>query len=128
MDLRDWMRPDRVVALLDLIEQCPSACRWREAAENDVEWVRWQNEAAQDRPQLSRKWAPRISEYDLHASLLAQLIDTVGVIAEGLKIIKKYQPLPGPRTAQAVAEAEQSLDMAVFLIKQLTPHALDEGR
>lgn len=123
MDLREWVRPGRVVALLDLIEQLPSACRWREAAENDLQWVRDQDRLARDRPQLKREWAPRVSEYDLHATLLAHLTDLVGAIAQGFKVIKKYQPIPEPRTAQAVVQVEQSLDQAEFLISQLTPHA-----
>lgn len=118
MDLREWLRPDRGRALLDLIEQCPSACRWREAAANDVEAAA----AAAEAPAVQQKWAPRISEYDLTALLLSRAVDLLGVVATG-KTLKDYRPFPTPRTAAEVLQRQYALDDAATLITALTPHA-----
>lgn len=68
-------------------------------------------------------WRPRTSEYDLTALLLAQLVDITSVIAAG-KRLKKVEPIPVPLTAREAIEAEQSWDSSMWLIAQLTPHAL----
>lgn len=63
-----------------------------------------------------------MSEYDLHSMLLAHLINIVGVIAEGKKV-KKFDPIPAPRTAADRRLSTQSLEAAKSLISMLTPHA-----
>lgn len=69
------------------------------------------------------KWAPRQSEYNLQSMLLANLVNLVGVIAEGKKI-GRFEPVPAPRTVHDRIEAEEVLTSANSLIAQLTPHAL----
>lgn len=123
MDLREWLRPERGRALLDLIEQCPSACRWREAAANDLEVA--QDSLAQETGARQQKWAPRVSEYDLTALLLARAVDLLGVVASG-KQIKGYRPFPTPRTAADVVRAQQAMESAHDLIAQVAPHAVKD--
>lgn len=120
VDLGDWLRPTRAVKLLELIELCPSACRWREASANDLDYVRMSMAADDGKPKPA--WAPKTSEYDLHALLLAQLTDLVGQMAKSFKAVKKYNPIPSPKTAIDQVELEQSMAQADFLIGQLTPH------
>lgn len=114
MDLRDWMRPDRGRALLDLIDQCPSACRWREAAQLDP-WVAAQQA---DDPKTQEKWAPRISEFTLEALLLIELRDLIGVVAQG-KQLKRLPPFPRPKTAAKAVQMQRTLADAEDIIGQL---------
>lgn len=59
--------------------------------------------------------------------LLANLTNIVGAMAENSRAIKKFEPIPAPRTAEGRVEAEESLKLTMSLIAQLTPYALDRG-
>lgn len=100
MDLREWLTPDRGKALLDLIDQCPTACRWREAYFQDED-AAWERVEAEENGLIERaeaqKWRPRLAEYDLDAELLSQIRDVLGGIATTLG--SKYKPPPGPQNA-----------------------------
>ena len=119
MDLSEYLVPNRVTKLLDLIEQCPEACRWREAAANDAEYLAWEQ---QDKPKITKrgKWSPRVAEFDLHAYLLLQLVNLTGTIASD-KRIKKFQQLNGPVTQHEQAEQIVSAEQTAMLFKALTP-------
>lgn len=133
MDLRDWTRPSRLRALLQLIEELPDACRWREAAKNDPDFMREQmlaekaleKQRAQD-GESKEKWAPRASEYDLTAQLLVQAVNLLGVIARG-KTLNKVAWIGEPHTAREEVEKEAQASLSLSLIAQVTPHALMRG-
>lgn len=114
-----WLVPHRAVALLDLIEQLPESCRWREAAANDVEFLRWERTA--DAPTTSGgKWSPRISEFTLESYLLVQLVNLVGTLASD-KRLRKFSPLTGPTTAhRKAAQISEASDLAE-MFAALTP-------
>lgn len=100
MDLREWLTPDRGKALLDLIDECPTACRWREAYFQD-DAAAWERVEAEENGLIERaeaqKWRPRLSEYDLDAELLSQIRDVLGGIATSLG--SRYKPPAGPQNA-----------------------------
>lgn len=125
-DLAQWWRARRWKALLDLIDQLPDASRFNEAILNDPEVVA---EAVARESGEGPEWAPRISEFDLHATLLRDVIHALqgvqaAVIASAGGKPPKVKPYPAPRTA--VDEARQrALQMwADDLIGRLTPHAV----
>lgn len=124
-DLRDWIHPVRGRALLDLIDQCPDSCRWREAASLDVDLMRESMSDDGAQPKKS-DWRPRLSEFNLTNYLLLELVNMTAVQVQG-KQLKKVQPLHGPRTAQDLIRMERSAAGAFDLIAQVTPHALKGG-
>lgn len=110
IDLAEWYAAGRWVALLDYIDGLPSACRLNEAITNDPE------AAAQiaAMPESGEEWAPSVSEYDLHAHLLRELLQAVksngqiAIAAAGGKP-GELRPFPGPRTEidRAIAALER---------------------
>lgn len=109
MDLAAWWQARRWPALLELIDQLPSSSRLNEAIQNDpdqaalIAFARTFREADQDEEE-EEPWAPRVSEYDLHAQLLANLTETVGAVLTVLTG-KTVPGLPSPRTeVQRMAE------------------------
>lgn len=87
--------------LLDLIDMLPPASRLREAILNDPE----QAALIAELPEPDEEWAPRVSEWDLHAALM---YDQRGILTAMLaqmqamasrKKVRPMKPLPGPRTA-----------------------------
>lgn len=89
VDLRQWWRERRFRALLDLIDQLPAASRLNEAIQNDPEQaeiiarhIEEQKRKAAEAGEEQRPWSPRVAEFDLHASLLRDLIQaTLGLRA-----------------------------------------------
>src|SRR5690625_2246227 len=87
VDLRQWWRERRFRALLDLIDQLPGASRLNEAIQNDPEQaeiiarhIEEQKRKAAEAGEEQRSWSPRVAEFDLHASLLRDLIQaTLGL-------------------------------------------------
>jgi|GEM_PF-6503221 len=108
------------MALLDLIEQCRDASRWREAAANDPDFIVWERRHMAASGGRVSKWAPRVSELDLHAYLLMQLVNLTGTIASDRRL-KKFTPLPGPRTAHERADAALEAGNISHLLGALTP-------
>lgn len=81
VDLARWWRERRFRALLDLVDQLPGASRLNEAIQNDPEQA---EVIARNIDQLKQRgegergqWSPRVAEYDLHANLLRDLIQSV---------------------------------------------------
>ncbi|WP_336715330.1 hypothetical protein [Arthrobacter sp. USHLN218] len=110
MDLAEWYAAGRWVALIDLIDGLPNACRLNEAIANDPETA----EYIASLPKPEGEWAPRVSEFDLTAHLLRELIHEVkalkqvSISAAGGKPGNE-KPIPGPRTAieKAIERMEQ---------------------
>lgn len=103
MDLSEWLENGRVRALLDVIDQLPAASRLYEAMVNDPEEADTLARArmsATDSPE----WSPRVSEFDLTAHMLRELIHetkmtrAVLIQAHGGKP-GELKPFPAPRTA-----------------------------
>ena len=110
MDLAEYYAAGRWVALLDYIDGLPSACRLNEAIVNDKE------AAAQiaAMPKSDEEWAPSVSEYDLTAHLLREILHSikslrqVSVAAAGGNP-GTDKPFPAPRTEidRAIAALER---------------------
>ena len=110
VDLAEYYAAGRWVALLDYIDGLPSACRLNEAIVNDKE------AAAQiaAMPKSDEEWAPSVSEYDLTAHLLREILHAVkslrqvSVAAAGGKP-GTDKPFPAPRTEidRAIAALER---------------------
>lgn len=103
MDLSAWLENGRVRALLELVDQLPAASRLYEAMVNDPEEA---DRLAQARlgASESSEWSPRVSEFDLTAHMLRELIHetrmmrAVLIQANGGKS-GELKPFPAPRTA-----------------------------
>ena len=111
MDLADWYAAGRWVALLELIDNLPTACRLNEAIANDPEAAA-QLAAA---PASADPWAPRVSEFDLQATILREILHAlkglkqVSIAAAGGKPGEEA-PFPAPYTEidRAIKAAERS--------------------
>jgi len=111
VDLADWYAAGRWVALLELIDNLPTACRLNEAIANDPE------AAAQLAavPPSADPWAPRVSEFDLQATILREILHAlkglkqVSIAAAGGKPGEEA-PFPAPYTEidRAIKAAERS--------------------
>ena len=115
MDLAEWFAAKRWVALLELIDGLPTACRLNEAVANDPETAAYLAELRRNTPEdEGDSWAPKLSEYDLHATLMREMLHEikglrqVSIAAAGGKP-GDARPFPGPRTAidRALADAER---------------------
>ncbi|WP_028265937.1 hypothetical protein [Arthrobacter sp. MA-N2] len=116
MDLAEWFRAKRWVALLELIDMLPTACRLNEAIANDPEMA-----AILAEQRLSRReddadpWSPKISEYDLNITVLREILHAVkglrqvSIAAAGGKPGEET-PFPAPYTEidRAVEAAERN--------------------
>ena len=116
-DLGDWLRSERWSALVDLIDQLPSACRLNEAIAQDDEaadeLVAIMDESVGEGPD----WSPRVAEFDLTNTMLAELIDQVKllgqtIIAANGGSAKKIRPFPKPKTA--IDRARERRDLNTF--------------
>ncbi|MCZ9884154.1 hypothetical protein [Arthrobacter sp. B2a2-09] len=116
MDLAEWFAAKRWVALLELIDNLPTACRLNEAIANDPEMA-----AVLAEQRLSRldddadPWSPKISEFDLNITVLREILHAVkglrqvSIAAAGGKPGEET-PFPAPYTEidRAVAAAERN--------------------
>lgn len=127
MDLAAWWQQRRWKALLELIDELPTASRFNEAVLNDREFAEAvvANESKSDGDKS--EWAPRVSEFDLHALLLRDIIQSLqGVQAAVIATVgkpPKFPPYPSPRTALDDARERLLHEWADDLIARLTPHA-----
>ena len=99
MDLAEWYAAGRCVALLELIDMLPAACRLNEAIANDPETAR--ELAALPTP--AESWAPKISEFDLSAIMMREMLGTLTAIQQTLVATaggspSSHKPFPAPRT------------------------------
>lgn len=113
MDLSVWLENGRVRALLDLVDQLPSASRLSEARMNDPEEAELMARAHLEQGEDAPKWSPGMSEYGLTHKMLGAVISLmqqqlkVTIDANGGKG-GKPEPFPAPRTA--VHEAIERLE------------------
>ncbi|SDK79062.1 hypothetical protein [Arthrobacter sp. ok362] len=111
MDLAEWYAGRRWVALLELIDNLPTACRLNEAIANDPEAAA----ALAAAPRSEDPWSPRVSEFDLTATMLREILHAikalkqVSIAAAGGKPGEE-KPFPAPFTEidRAIAAAERS--------------------
>lgn len=85
VDLAEWWTDRRWRGLLELIDMLPTASLTREAVVNDPEAAQYMAEArwaAENSDEQGEPWAPRVAEWDLHAALLRDLIQTVTALQE----------------------------------------------
>lgn len=80
MDLADWYAAGRWVGLLELIDGLPTACRLNEAVANDPESAKYLAEMSLSRDE-SDTWSPRLSEYDLHATIQREILHAIKSLA-----------------------------------------------
>jgi hypothetical protein len=73
VDLAEWYARGRWVALLDLIDGLPTACRLNEAIVNDPEAAA----VIANMPRSEAEWSPRVAEFDLNAHLLREILHAV---------------------------------------------------
>lgn len=114
-----FFREKRWVALLEYIDMLPTASRFNEALANDPELA---DELAM-RPKPKEPWSPRVSEYDLNATMLAHLLSISqgiqqAIIASAGGRPKAPKPFPAPYTevdkARKRAEQKFATDIAVL--------------
>ena len=75
IDLADWLRRQRVVAILDVIDSLPPASHYHAALANDPEQAELMAQAlAQAEPS---EWRPPQHEVDLKAQLLMEIRDAL---------------------------------------------------
>lgn len=114
MDLDEYYRAGRWVALLELIDMLPAACRLNEAIANDPSVAR--DLAALPAPK--DPWAPKVSEFDLTAVLLREILGSLSSIQQTQVAAaggnpKPQKPFPGPRTEIDRAKAELEREFVV---------------
>lgn len=114
MDLAQWVADGRWEALLELIDQLPSASRFNEAVAQDEESAEYLLSLPES--EGGPNWSPRVAEFDLTNTLMVSLINEVKmlsqtVIASGGGKPKKIKPYPVPRTAIDRARERQDLNM-----------------
>lgn len=103
MDLAEWYAAGRWVGLLELIDNLPSACRLNEAVVNDPDAARELAALNMDRPEGADPWSPRVSEYDLHATIQREILHaikglaSITIAAAGSKP-GEQKPFPAPKT------------------------------
>ncbi|MFF1382768.1 hypothetical protein ACFVWT_04300 [Arthrobacter sp. NPDC058288] len=115
MDLAEWFRAKRWVALLELIDNLPTACRLNEAIANDPEAAAHLAELRLSKPEDADPWSPRISEFDLNITMLREILHAikglrqVSIAAAGGKPGEE-KPFPAPYTEidRAIESAERN--------------------
>jgi hypothetical protein len=115
VDLAEWYAAGRWEALLDLIDNLPTACRLNEAIANDPESAKYLAEARLSRPDDADPWSPRISEFDLNITMLREILHAikglrqVSIAAAGGKPGEE-KPFPTPYTEidRAIEAAERN--------------------
>ena len=106
MDLAEWYAAGRWVPLLDFIDGLPTACRLNEAIVNDPEAAA----AIANMPKSSIEWSPRVSEFDLNAHLLREVLHAIKSLGQ-IQIATAggtpgdLKPFPAP-----VTEVERAIE------------------
>lgn len=106
--------------LLELIEELPIACRWREAAQNDPDYLAMLEERAyeelkkNDKPAEdddedadSSDWSPRFQDYRLEHMQNGRIISLLGTILQavgGGEIPADYGRFPEPQNPYEAAK------------------------
>ena len=109
MDLAEWVTARRYGALLDLIDQLPSASRYSEAVSLHPEYAK----QLANMPEPDEPWAPRQAEFGLTEHLLTNISDQLQVLTVvTLKAAgaKPGEPKPMPRPKSAIEEARKQAE------------------
>lgn len=119
VDLAVWYKNRRWVALLDYIDMLPSANRLNEAILNDPESA---DEIAA-RPDPTEPWSPKVSEFDLHAVILREIVSELKVVVQTLTASggarpKPFKPFPSPITEVDRAKKRQERKFAFDLVSE----------
>lgn len=122
VDLAAWWHARRWRALLELIDQLPEASRFREAVLNDRDVVG----ELLDSEGSGSGWAPRVSDFDLHATYLRDLVHSVHqliavTVATAGGKPPRVQPPPAPRTVLEEARREKAKDWARGVLSRVLP-------
>ena len=105
------------MALLELIDMLPAACRLNEAIANDPTTA---HELAA-LPTPAEPWTPKVSEFDLPAMMMREMLGSLTAIQQTLVATaggkpSPRKPFPAPRTevdrARAAMEREFVEDIA----------------
>jgi hypothetical protein len=115
VDLAEWYVAGRWVGLLELIDNLPTACRLNEAIANDPESAKHLAELRLNAAEEADPWSPRISEFDLTATMLREILHAI----KGLRQVSiaaaggqpgEETPFPAPYTEidRAIAAAERN--------------------
>lgn len=108
VDLAEWYVAGRWVALLELLDMLPRACRLNEALAQDPELAA----AMAELPEPKDTWRPSIAENNLTAMTMALVLDAVKdlkqtIIASVGGKPSAVKPFPTPRTALQKYKADQ---------------------
>jgi len=129
VDLDGWYSAGRWVALIELIEMLPSACRLNEAIVNDPEQAELM--ARQPKAEGGEEWAPRVADFKLEHHMLRDIISELKRIGQvsTAQLTGKPQPMekpfPMPRTAIDAAIAAHEREWAEDFVAQFGFDASD---
>lgn len=109
IDLAEYVRNRRFIALIDYIRGLPAASRYRQALLDDEETA--ELIVAMEKPSdRERSWVPGIAEFDTYAILQTQTIAAVrqltGVVAAANG--GKYKPQPPPKPVTTVDRVREA--------------------
>lgn len=107
VDLAVWWRERRFVALLDLIDQLPQTSRLNEALLNDPEQARLIVAAREASTEEPEPWAPRYAEFDLHAQMLRDVIESLAGLRAAVLATARIPPGPHTRYPTPITEVER---------------------
>lgn len=127
MDLAVLYRQRRWVYLLDLIDNLPQASRLSRAMMNDPEVA--EQILAMAEAEGENEWNPPLSEYDLKAQYLAQIVDGLSSLQSTLVAVnggkpERPRPIPRPKTQIDVIRERRSQERQNDIIALFAPHAL----
>lgn len=113
VDLTAWFAQRRWVALLEYLDGLPTASRLNEAIMNDPATAAYLAEISMQDEGEKTPYAPRVAEWDIHATLLREAVDGIKGLRATLIGVNggkpgTIQPFPSPRTAiEAAKEAAE---------------------
>ena len=119
VDLAEWYAAGRWMALLEYIDMLPPACRLNEAIVNDPEMA----DLLVREKKPEQAWAPRVSEFDLNAHLLREILHILKALRQTTLAVAgqrppEEKPFPVPQTQLGRAQAEADQEWAVEFASQ----------
>lgn len=127
MELAEVWAAGKWVHLYALINQLPMASRTRQAYFTDPDNGEFfADEIIRTRDEKGQRWTPAWSEWDLHAELLTQVIETLRVLIS--QNAEKYKPKPNPRPRTSGEEVVKQRDRAKARATAMkwAPHAFKQ--
>lgn len=130
-------RERRLRHLLELIDGLPEASRLNEAIQNDPERAEILADLERERGvERGREWSPRIRDFDLHALMLREVVNSLQAIQStivgttyvpekngSIRFLKprKGKPFPAPVTALDTVKARRSRQSQLSIIRAFAP-------